>query len=219
VTPNARVDHRSWTVMLFAMRKILFVVLAMCFASEAIGHAAWSLPKLKELDQSNAIGTGSLKLSAAETGLLRRITRGITSACVSDPGPGDPKTAEGIFESLRVGRVNLTANGDSALVVQGEGVCMCGAAGNCPFWLLSKGAKPKLLLKATGIQSFSVQKSRGISPFDLVLGSHDSAMETYIQRFRFDGTSYQRSGCATIEWDDETGNRLDPPRITSARCP
>jgi hypothetical protein len=88
-----------------------------------------------------------------------------------------------------------------------------------PFWLLSQGSNPKLLLKATGIQSFSVQKNRAIVPFDLVLGSHDSAMETYIQKFRFDGARYQRSGCATIEWDDESGNRLDPPRITSGQCP
>jgi hypothetical protein len=212
-------SHRYWTGMLFVMRRILPLVLPLCFASEAIGQTTWSLPKLKELDQSNAIGRGYIQLSAEETGLLRKLTHRITSACVSDPGPGDPKTAEGIFKSLRVGRVDLTTNGHSALVVQGEGVCMCGAVGNCPFWLLSEGSNPKLLLKARGIQSFSVQKSRAISPFDLVLGSHDSAMETYIQRFRFDGTSYQRSKCATIEWDDETGNRLDPPRFTSARCP
>jgi hypothetical protein len=198
---------------------ILPLILVLCFTSDAIGQATWSLPKLKELDQSNAIGKGSIQLSADETSLLQKLTHHITSSCVSDPGPGDPKSAEGIFKSLRVVRVDLTAKGDSALIVQGEGVCMCGAVGNCPFWLLSQGPNPKLLLKATGIQSFSVQKSRAIGLFDLVLGSHDSAMETYIQKFRFDGTSYQRSGCATIEWDDEGGNRLNPPRITPGRCP
>jgi hypothetical protein len=206
--------------MLSVMRKmVLPLILALCFASEAVGQTIWSLPKLKELDQSNTIGKSSINLSAEETGLVRKLTHRITSACISDPGPGDPKTTQGIFKSLRVGRVDLTTKGESALVVQGEGVCMCGAVGNCPFWLLSRGSNPKLLLKATGIQSFSVQKSRANDTFDLILGSHDSAMETYIQKFRFDGTSYQRSGCATIEWDDESGNRLDPPRITSGRCP
>lgn len=205
--------------MLFTMRRILPLVLALCFASQAIGQATWSLPKLKELDQTNTIEKGSIQLSAEETSLLRKLTHRITSVCVSDPGPNDLKTAEGIFKSLRVGRVDLTANGDSALIVQGEGVCMCGAVGNCPLWLLSQGSNPRLLLKATGIQSFSIQKSRTIAHFDLVLGSHDSAMETYIQKFHFNGTSYQRSGCATIEWGDESGNRLDPPLITAARCP
>ena len=175
-------------------RMILPLVLVVCFASNAVGQATWSLPRLKELDQSNAIGKGSILLSADETSLLRKLTHRITSSCISDPGPGDPKSAEGIFKSLRVVRVDLTAKGDSALIVQGEGVCMCGAVGNCPFWLLSHGPNPKLLLKPTGIQSFSVQKSRAIGLSDLVLGSHDSAMETYIQKFRFDGTRYQRSG-------------------------
>jgi hypothetical protein len=149
---------------------------------------------------------------------MRQLTHRITSTCVADPGPGDPKTAEGIFKSLRVGRVDLTSKGDFALVVQGEGVCMCGAVGNCPFWLLSEGPNPKLLLKAIGIQSFAVQKNRIMARFDLVLGSHDSAMETDLQRFRFDGARYQRIECAIIEWDDESGNRLDPPRMTVGPC-
>jgi len=139
-------------------RMILPLVLVVCFASNAVGQATWSLPRLKELDQSNDIGKGSILLSADETSLLRKLTHRITSSCISDPGPGDPKSAEGIFKSLRVVRVDLTAKGDSALIVQGEGVCMCGAVGNCPFWLLSHGPNPKLLLKPTGIQSFSVQK-------------------------------------------------------------
>ena len=201
------------------MRRTLPALLvALCFVAEAVGQATWSLPKLKELDQSDAIGRGTVRLSAEEASLLRQLTRHITSACVADPGPGDPKTAEGVFESLRVGRVNLTSKGDSALLVQGDGVCMCGAVGNCPFWLLSGGPSPKLLLKAVGIQSFAIPKSGANTRFDVVLGSHDSAMETDLQRFRFKGVRYQRTGCATIEWDDEGGNRLNPPRIVGGPC-
>lgn len=135
------------------------------------------------------------------------------------PWTGRSEDCGRIFKSLRVGRVNLTSRGDAAaLVVQGDGVCMCGAVGNCPFWLLSGGPNPKLLLKAVGIQSFVIQKSGANTRFDVVLGSHDSAMETDLQRFRFDGVRYQRTGCATIEWDDEGGNRLNPPRIVGGPC-
>jgi hypothetical protein len=215
--PN--LQGRCWAAILCVMRRTLLTFLVvLCLTANAIGQGTWSLPKLKELDQSNAIGKGTIQLSAEETSLVRQLTHRITSACIADPGPGDPTTAEGIFKSLRVERVDLTSKGDSALVVQGEGVCMCGADGNCPFWLLGEGASPKLLLKATGIQSFFVQKNQGSARFNLVLASHDSAMETYIQRFRFDGARYQRAGCATIEWNDESGNRLDPPRITPGRC-
>ncbi len=34
------------------------------FASEAVGQVTWPVPKLKELDQSNAIGKGTTQLSA-----------------------------------------------------------------------------------------------------------------------------------------------------------
>jgi hypothetical protein len=71
---------------------------------------------------------------------------------------------------------------------------MCGGVGNCPFWLLSAGPNPKLLLKAIGIQSFAFQKNPASTRFDLVLGSHDSAMETHIQRFRFDGAGADALG-------------------------
>lgn len=226
VSVNAKVGERICpqgaccrAAMLSVMRKaVSTLLLAVYFASEAAGQITWSLPNLKELDQSNTIWKGTTRLSAEETSLVWQLTRHITSVCVADPGPGDPTTAEGIFRSLRVGRVDLTSRGESALIVQGEGVCMCGAVGNCPFWLLSEGPNSKLLLKAIGIQSFAVQRSRASTRFDLVLGSHDSAMETDIQRFRFDGAKYQRIGCATIEWDDESGNRLDPPRIISRPC-
>lgn len=60
-----------------------------------------------------------------------------------------------------------------------------------PFLALSEGPYPKLFLKAVGIQSFAVQKNRSNTRFDLVLGTHDSAMETGLQRFRFDGGRFQ----------------------------
>ena len=73
--------------MLCVMRITLPALLfALCFAAEAAGQATWSLPKLKELDQSDAIGKGTVRLSAEETSLLRQLTRHITSACVADPG-------------------------------------------------------------------------------------------------------------------------------------
>jgi hypothetical protein len=205
--------------MLCAMRRSLIILVSLCCASAAIGQTTWPIPKLRELDQSNAIAKGAVRLSVEESRLIRHLTRRTISECVADPGPGDPTTAEGIFRRLRVARVHLTFGADFALVVQGTGTCMCGAVGNCPFWLVSEGSNPKILLKAEGIQTFSVQEDRASARFDLILGSHDSAMETYIQRFRSEGSEYRRAGCATIDWDDETGNQLTPPRITSSPCP
>ena len=74
-------------------------------------------------------------------------------------------------------------------------------------------------MHAIGIQSFAIQKSQTSDHFNLVLGSHDPAMVTDLQRFRFDGTNYMRDGCASLEWDDANGNALNPPRVTAERCP
>lgn len=95
---------------------------------------------------------------------------------------------------------------------------MCGAVGNCPFWLIAGETQPELLVSATGIQAFAFQKSPSSDHFDLVLGSHNSAMVTDLQRFRFVGSKYRRIGCATLQWADEIGNKLNPPRVTAERC-
>jgi hypothetical protein len=75
---------------------------------------------------------------------------------------------------------------------------MCGAVGNCPFWLIIGNPQPATLLHAVGIQTFKFQKSVTAAHFNLVVGVHDSAMMTDLQRFRFDGTKYQRNDRAFL---------------------
>ena len=202
------------------MRKSLwgFVVLLWCIPG-CLAQNRWVIPKLQELTPSDAIGRGSVQLSADETTLLKNLTRKIISVCIDDPGPGDPHTAAGLFNRIRVRRVSLSPERQSGLVVQGFGVCMCGAVGNCPFWLIGQTLHPTVLMHAVGIQRFAFLKSLTADHFDLVLGSHDSAMVTYLQRFEFSGAKYERKGCATLEWTDPVGNALHPPRITAQRCP
>jgi hypothetical protein len=207
------------TAMLSFMRKTsCWVIVLLCCMSECVAQSKWTLPKLQELTQAETIGRNAVQLSDEDTILLKKLTRKIIAECVDDPGPGDPHTVAGTFSRIRVRRVTLTPRGDSGLVVQGSGVCMCGAVGNCPFWLIEEQQHPRVLMHAIGIQSFAFQKSQTADHFDLVLGSHDSAMVTDLQSFRFDGTKYRRNGCASLEWDDPYGNALHPPRITAERC-
>lgn len=195
-----------------------FIVL-LCCVPECLAQSRWVLPKPQELTEADAIGRGSVQLSGDETALLKNLTRKIISVCIDDPGPGDPHTAAGMFNRIMVRRVSLTPEGDLGVVAQGFGVCMCGAVGNCPFWLIGETAHPTALMHAVGIQTFAFQKSLTADHFDLVLGSHDSAMLTFLQRFQFDGTKYRRKACASIEWSDSAGNALHPPRTIDQRCP
>jgi len=176
------------------------------------------VPNLKELSEKDAIGRGAAQLSPEELGPIKEVTQGAIADCVKDPGPWVPKTAGGIFKALRVKRVVLTADGVKGLVVQGYSSCMCGATGNCPIWIIGEGSAPQLLLHRDGVQNFAVEETHSSDLFDLVFGSHYSAMESYLQRFQFDGSKYRRTGCATLEWSDPVGNRFDPPRIKVMRC-
>jgi hypothetical protein len=201
------------------MKKHLwFAILILFSASTCLAQRSWTVPKLHELSVRDAIGRGTTNLSSEEFTTLKQETRKIIEDCVKDPAPWDPKTTVGLFNELRAKRVLLTPDGKQGLVVQGFGSCMCGATGNCPIWIIGEDSHAELLLQSAGIQSFAFQQSQAFDHFDLILGTHDSAMKQDLQRFRFDGSSYRRTGCATIEWSDEMGNRLQPPRITAVPC-
>lgn len=120
------------------MTKVLWAVILFC-VPPIFAQRVWVMPRLHEIPWTQTIGSRKVKLSMAETALLKVASRRVIAACVKDPGPGDPKTAIGLFENLRVGRVEIAPDGETALLVQGNAVCMCGAVGNCSFWLIGGG--------------------------------------------------------------------------------
>jgi hypothetical protein len=203
--------------MLSTMRKILSCLAVLLFAaSGCIAQSKWALPDLQELTQDDAISKAHL--SAEETDFLKNLTRKITAECLAYPGPYDPHTATGVFNIMRVRHVQLSPQGDiPALVVQGS-ACMCGATGNCSFWLIDEQDHPKVQLQTYGIQTFGFEKSTTANRFDLVLGQHSSATESILQRYKFNGTIYKRVGCADAKWADMDGNTLNPPQITPGSC-
>jgi len=193
-------------------------ILILCSASASVAQHGWTVPNLKELGEKDAIGRGAVQLSPEELKLLKQVARREFADCGTDPVLWGPKTAAEFFNALRVERVALTADGKDGLVVQGIGFCVCGATGNCPIWVFRGDTHPQILLHSEGIQTFALQQSQGSDHLDLILGSHDSAMESYLQKYRLEGLKYRRMGCATLEWADGSGNRLDPPRITVKPC-
>lgn len=201
------------------MRRIPALLFLLCCVCGAFGQQKWAVPKLEWLDQADALSRGRAHLSADEETLIKRVTRKDIDGCLKYPGPGGPKTASAAFGQLRVKRVESTPRGDTGLVVQSTGSCMCGATGNCAFWLIAGGQNPRVVLVVPfGIQTFGFDKAQTTGHYDLVLGQHDSATVTYLERYRFDGTRYQRHGCGSLAWRDRDGNMLQKPRITRTRC-
>jgi hypothetical protein len=116
-------------------------------------------------------------------------------------------------ETLRVMQVQ-TASGHIFLV-QSVDSEWCGAAGNCPFLVLSSDYKI-LLEKVT--QTFKLLSTLHDGLPDIITSMHFSSTEYSLTRWQFNGQRYQRAGCADALYADADGNEFKQPHITPADC-
>lgn len=200
--------------------KFLCVVLIIFLLQTGSAQSRWSVPQLHELGwKADRIANGSTPLSSAERKAVAQIVGRDIRACLRDPGLDDPTTFEGYINSLRIKRIRLDDAGLSGLVVQGNGDCMCGATGNCNFWLIAE--RPSgfdVVLRTIGIQSFEIKKTMANGYFDVVLGSHDSATRTDLGLYHYTGTYYRRAACALMSYDGPNWTVLKTPHITPQKC-
>lgn len=189
-------------------------------AALSLAQVKWTVPRLQELSwKTDQLRSGETALSPLERKALARITGRQIQGCLSDPGPGDPRTFKGNFENLRIKRVLLNSAGQHGLIVQASGVCMCGATGNCDFWLIAE--RPSgfdVVLQTIGIQSFEITTTTSNGYFDVVLGSHSSATDTDLSLYHYTGSYYRRSACAFMSYQGDHFQTLTVPSITPQSC-
>jgi hypothetical protein len=126
-----------------------------------------------------------------------------------------PEEINQMMRSFRVER--LTLAGSPAVAVQPSGRDLCGASGNCSFWIIDLRHR-RVVLNAVGIRSFAVNSSRpGVMP-DIITESHASAYEQEHIRWHFQGSSYERGECATVASADSDGQPYPTPKITLHPC-
>ena len=202
--------------------RLVFLLLPLLFLSPRVATAqsAWAIPHLTELRwSSDRISQNRTALSTAEKAAVRKAASKAIRECVADPGPGDPRTAEGLFNSLRVRRVPLNVSGEQGVLVQGNGVCMCGAVGNCSFWLITEKASGyEVVLQTIGIQTFEIEKASSDGYFDVILGGHGSAWETDLSLYHYTGKYYRRGACALLSYQGDHFESLKVPKITPEPC-
>lgn len=107
--------------------------------------------------------------------------------------------------ALRAEQLDLSGNGKVELAVQGADDCMCGATGNCAFWIMRKSSHGyEVLLDTDLTQTFSVEDTRSHGYKDLFTAS-SGAVTQDIRRYRFDGHKYKLSDCilATFPTGDD----------------
>jgi hypothetical protein len=111
----------------------------------------------------------------------------------------------------------LTLAGSPAQAVQPSGGEFCGATGNCSFWIVDLRHR-RVVLNTVGIQSFAAIPSRPGGMPEIITSSHASAFERELIRWQFQGSSYQRASCATVDTANDDGQPYPKPMITPHPC-
>ena len=120
-----------------------------------------------------------------------------------------------LMRSFRAER--LTLAGSPALVLQPSGSEFCGATGNCSFWIVDLRHR-RVVLNAVGIQTFTASRSQPSGMPEIITSSHASAFEQELIRWQFQGSSYQRESCATVNTANDDGQPYPTPKITPHPC-
>jgi len=124
-------------------------------------------------------------------------------------------TDDALSGSFRFTRVSLTGTAKDSVLVQGLGSDLCGATGNCTFVVFDGDGR--IVLNTYGVQRFLIARDLSNGRFDIVTSQHDSANESILRRFRFDGHKYRSFRCADLIYGDL--NHPDgPPHIKSMSC-
>lgn len=204
----------------YATGSLFLGALLMMVLPAASCQVKWTVPQLEYLSwNTDQIGNGNTALSKAEKTELRQVTGRAIRECLRDPGPGEPTTFAGSFNQLRVKRVSLSSAGVSGLIVQGMGSCMCGATGNCDFWLIAE--RPggySVVLQTIGIEGFQIKRTTLNGYFNVILGMHDSATDTDLSLYHYTGTYYRRVGCALMSYLGPHWTVLKSPKIKPRPC-
>jgi hypothetical protein len=125
----------------------------------------------------------------------------------------DPNEERAALKTLHVLTVD-TASGP-LLLVQGWGDTLCGAVGNCALWVLDPNDH---VILASGGKRVSLQRTFHNAYPDLQISTHESASDTGLKKWRFDGNRYRLSWCGISSWGLPTDNWTHA-RIETRACP
>ncbi|HEY5381723.1 MAG TPA: hypothetical protein VIJ65_05675 [Acidobacteriaceae bacterium] len=182
------------------------LLLSALTAPVAAQVGGWPVGRLHEASTSIA------RLPPADRLLVHALLRPEMGPLFQDQSP---RTLDKAISSFRAERLNL--GGAPALAVQPIGDELCGATGNCSFWIIDIQHR-RILFRSDVIQTFAVDR---ISPHglpDIITGTHSSATETDLIRWHYEGAQYIHQSCATVDYADADGNAYKQPKIDSHPC-
>ena len=149
---------------------------------------------------------------------------GLLAADLRSEQAGDFENEEQLQKYVwdtRITFADLNDDGTPEVIAQGFGELVCGATGNCTFWAFRKvKGGYSILVHTSGVQTFTIQRTRTHGFHDLVLASHYSASESGLRWMRIQNGVYREAGCYGAVWWAWQGGELKPlkePRVTPCK--
>jgi hypothetical protein len=123
-----------------------------------------------------------------------------------------------LASDTRIELIELGDKGSREVLAQGNGLGNCGATGNCIFWVFHLSPEgTKLLLEAQGFEKVLVRPWSTNGYRDIVLSSHESAMERYHVWYKYSDGSYRKAAC--YMWVTSYGPDVLPsPEVSQVKC-
>jgi hypothetical protein len=131
-----------------------------------------------------------------------------------------PESLYTVAKDMRLKTVDLNGDGRREVMLQAYSFSLCGATGNCQFWVYERqGRGFRKLLDSRGkdgvggIRLIEVRRTRTNGYLDLVLGVHDSCCEEGLEYYRYRGGEYRLAGSYIAYADGVAGFRR--PKIVN----
>jgi len=177
--------------------------------ASAIAQQGWTQADTHAIEWRHNVRAA--RLTPAQMARLKKITGSELQACSDDELPREAKVGLADFPIEPA----TLAPDKSGFAVQGMGSCMCGAVGNCPFWLLDSDMH---LLIASRAQEFALLPQLKNGMRNVVLRLHGSATDSSWALYQFDGKHYRPSQCADVNYSPNPDRILKRPKVTPQRC-
>jgi hypothetical protein len=119
------------------------------------------------------------------------------------------------MKTAQLGAERISTQPDDIFFVQSFGSDTCGAVGNCRFWVLD--SRYNIILKDAARWAKLLPTSHG-GHHDVITSLHNSAFDSDLTQWRFNGARYREYACADVTYLDPTGKPYKRPRVAPIPC-
>ncbi|MGO9776312.1 MAG: hypothetical protein ACLQGT_14365 [Terracidiphilus sp.] len=219
------------------MKLFLLILLAACFAalaqttsraprsSATPEHFRWSEMLAHELDYKHTVRNAKdLSLPEKDAIILfifhQMVLDGDTEGLSGDM---TKRQIREYAESVRVEVVDLKGDGTREILAQAPAIPLCGATGNCSFWVFEFAeGRMRVILDngkfGNGYEKVIVRPWFTNGYKDIVLGAHISADDRALDVYQYRTGMYRVSACYGTTMVGDTGQFLDRPAVFSRKC-